>query len=389
MPPRAPNPLPLPAPPPGTVGLELSRWVVRACTADLGFALAGICHARPAEHQAHLHAWLAQGKHGQMHYLAEQLEARMDPARELPGTRSIIMVADAYAQRGQEPTQPTTTPTARIARYAQGRDYHDTLKRRLHTLADALRAALPTHHFRTFTDTAPVMERQHAQRAALGWTGKHTLLIHPRIGSYFLLGGILTTLDLPEPPDQSPTPDACGTCTRCIDACPTSAITAHTVDARKCISYLTIEHQTDIDPALHPAMGDWLFGCDICQHACPHNSPRPEQPPTPIHRAYAPRTASLPILELLNWTNADRAKTLGNSAIKRATLDMLKRNALIAAGNTLTLPRDQALFDRIKQIATDASEPAMLQQTARQVLSRIADVSPTEPLPPGQGQGWG
>src|SRR5262249_20142541 len=145
---------------------------------------------------------------------------------------------------------------------------------------DSLRERFPAEQFRAFVDTAPVMEREHAARAGLGWIGKHTLIIHPRLGSYMLLGGVLTTMDIPAPAAQRRVTDHCGTCTRCIDACPTAAITPYSVDATRCISYLTIEHRGEIDPALHEGIGDWLFGCDVCQEVCPHNGGRDQTPGT-------------------------------------------------------------------------------------------------------------
>jgi epoxyqueuosine reductase len=326
-----------------------------------------------------------------MDYLAQQVEHRINPARELPGVRSIIMVADRYAARGDAPptAQPAPGATAltsqtplrgRIARYAQGRDYHQVIKRRLHKLADALRTSFPQSTFRAFTDTAPVLEREHAARAALGWVGKHTLIIHPRGGSYTLLGGVLTDLDLPAPPEQTSVADSCGTCTRCIEACPTGAITPYSVDARRCVSYLTLEHQGPIDPSLQAGVGDWIAGCDICQEVCPHNSPRPFTATLPqIKPAYSPRLTSLDLLEVLGWTAPDRARVLGVSALKRPTLAMLKRNALVVLGNLASSaphgPPPHAL-ERLRACANDPREDPLVRTTAAQVLARLAEYGP-------------
>lgn len=283
-----------------------------------------------------------------MAYMADQLEDRLDPQRVLPGAQSVLMVADRYAPRdggrddAAERERADGQPRAVVARYARGRDYHEQIKRRLHRLADALRASFPGAEFRSFADTAPVLERRFAQRAGLGWLAKNAMLIHPRHGSYLLLGGVLTTLDLPAPPeDEQPAfVDSCGTCTRCIDACPTRAIASQPlagpgvprIDASRCISYLTIEHRGPIDPALEVKMGDRVFGCDICQEVCPHNSPRPGVPDAPVRAEYAPTRATLPLLEMVKWQEADRSR-LTASAMKRATVEMLRRNAAAALAN--------------------------------------------------------
>lgn len=333
MPPHAPTP---------------SEPILDRCR-SLGFALAGVCRAEPSSYESHFRKWLADGKHAEMAYLERNLDLRLDPRELLPGARSLIILADQYATRNDPTPRDGSAPQrklppnagdtfrGRIARYAQGDDYHTVIKKRLHTLCDALRAEHPDHHFRACVDTAPILEREHAARAGLGWIGKHTLLIHPRLGSYFFLAAIITTLDLEPPSAQSPITDHCGSCTRCIDACPTSAITPHSVDASRCISYLTIEHRSPINPALKPAIGDWLFGCDVCQEVCPHNSPR-SAPEHDVdvgsrHPAYTPRTTSLPVLDVGQWTDDDRAAATRRSALKRANLEMFHRNATIVAQN--------------------------------------------------------
>lgn len=309
---------------------------------DLGFALAGIAPAQASDHAEHYRRWIESGQHGEMAYLARHIELRLNPSELLPGALSIIMVADLYATRDEphaatqsptdDPRSPSPTPLGRIARYAQGDDYHFVMKKRLHDLADELRAANPGHEFRAFVDTAPVLEREHAARAGLGWIGKHTLLIHPRLGSRLFLGGIITTLPLA--PHANPITDHCGTCTRCIDACPTSAITPYSVNASRCISYLTIEHRSEIPAELHAPIGEWLFGCDICQDVCPHNSPRPEgaEVGTPSPE-YAPRHAAFDLLGVLGWSEDDHRAAFARSALKRAKLDMIQRNARINRQN--------------------------------------------------------
>lgn len=299
----------------------------------LGFALGGVAPAQPSAHAEFFRRWLAEGKHGEMAWLARNVETRLDPALLVPGARSVIMVADLYHERGA-PDEPGA-PDGRIARYARGDDYHDVMKRRLHALCDALRDRFPGHAFRACVDTAPLMEREFAARAGLGWIGKHTLLIHPRLGSWLMLGAVVTTLDIPTPVEQAEIPDHCGTCTRCIDACPTHAITPHSVDARRCISYLTIEQRTPIeDAALREGVGGWLFGCDVCQEVCPHNSPRAAPlGDAPVLDAYQPRFEALDAREVASWTDEDRRRELKGSAMKRATLEMFQRNASIVLEN--------------------------------------------------------
>jgi len=356
-----------------------------ALAQEQGFALSGVAPASPSPHADYVRRWIASGRHGEMRYLAEHLDVRLDPGRIVEGARAVIVVADRYpAQAPREQTASDAEPRGRIARYAWGEDYHKLIKKRLHALADALGQQFPDQRFRAAVDTAPVMEREHAVAAGLGWVGKHTLMIHPRHGSWFCLGVIITTLDC-APSDErrgSANPpawdasggDHCGTCTRCIDACPTDAIApeGYKLDATRCISYLTLEHRSTIPADLHRGMADWIAGCDICQEVCPYNRSQGSgvrDQALPIHPRYAPRNTSLPLLEVLGWTAEDRAEHFRGSALKRMKLPMVKRNALIAAGNALREAKAPALRARIERIAADETEDDLVRDTARQVLA--------------------
>jgi len=302
---------------------------IKSRAVELGFDLAGIAPAAPAAHREHFRRWLDEGLAGSMHpWLERRFEERTDPRVYLPGAQSIICVAANYFAPVPSTTATPPGQRGRIARYALGEDYHQVMMRRLHTLADWLRRQCPGARTRCAVDTAPVMEKEHAARAGIGWMGKNTCIINPRLGSWLVLGEIITTASLP--PDQ-PLPDRCGTCTRCIDACPTHAIIApYRLDARRCIAYLTIEHRGQIPDELRGAVAPWLFGCDVCQEVCPWNAhATPARDP-----AFAPRLPpeGLDVHEVLRWTDDDRRAILRRSAMRRATLSMLKRNAGITAG---------------------------------------------------------
>jgi len=308
------------------IGYEL---VERALS--LGFACAGIAGVEPSEHGDGLRRWIGEGMHGSMAWMENYLDKRTDPGKLIDHARSILVVGDLYASRDDNQDPPIKPGQGKIARYARGKDYHKIMKKRLMTLADELRASHPEASFKLFVDTAPVPERELAQRAGIGWVGKHTLIIHPKLGSYLFLGGIVMSLEASAPESQPTMADHCGSCTACIDACPTDAITDHQVDARKCISYLTIEHRTPIDPTLASKMGDWIYGCDICQEVCPHNSPKSDY--GSAHTAYTPQRTSFDLLEVIGWSEEDRREAFVGSAMKRAKLEMMQRNARIVAGN--------------------------------------------------------
>lgn len=341
---------------------------------QLGFDLIGVCRAQRSEREPYIRQWLADGKHGSMDYLASNLEARLDPTILLPGAKSIIVVADRYESATSHEPRATR---GRVARYAWGADYHKTIKKRLHRLADALAAEHPGHQFRTTVDTAPILEREQAVRAGLGWIGKHTLTIHPRKGSYLLLGTIVTTLEMA--PNDQPMSDHCGTCTRCIDACPTHCIATegYRLDAARCISYLTIEHRGLIPPPLHAGIGDWVAGCDVCQEVCPFN----QKAESGGQRAEK-MEKSFDLLTVLGWNEGDRRAAFQGSALKRIKLDMMKRNALIAAGNLLRdLPQHESahqLRQRITQIRDDPQESELARLTAKQVLTRLSRSTPAD-----------
>lgn len=381
-----------------SASIDVLDDILQRCR-ELGFALAGVCQAEPSGYGAELWRWLDAGKHGEMHYLASQAALRVDPAKLLPGARVIICVADRYHDgrrdqrgiaahpewhHGIKGSNPSA-PRGRVARYARGDDYHVVIRKRLKQLAAELGQMFPQAQFRVCVDTAPILEREHAMRAGLGAIGKHTLLIEPGVGSYLLLGEIITTLDLSWSESQNadeaqkmvPVPilDPCGTCTRCIEACPTRAITPWSVDATRCISYLTIEHRGLIDEQFHEAMGDWIFGCDVCQEVCPHNQPTRRSRASPLHPAYKPREDRQPGLDLLavlNWTEEDRRRAFTKSAMKRAKLAMMKRNALIAAGNAMRAQRHEGLMSRIGEVAADQREPELVRETAAAVLRRLS-----------------
>ncbi|MCP4591562.1 MAG: tRNA epoxyqueuosine(34) reductase QueG, partial [bacterium] len=278
---------------------------VKALTTEQGFRITGIAPAQPLERSAYLHQWLAQGRHGRMAYLARNLANRLDPRRMLPGARSIVVVAHPYRQPENAP--PDNRPRGRVAMYAWGPDYHEVVKRRLHAVCDRLHDDL-SDPFRTrvCVDTAPIIERDLAAQAGVGWIGKNTMTIDPGLGSYFFLGIIITTLELV--PD-APIGDHCGTCTRCLDACPTGALpAAYQMDASRCISYLTIELRDAVPEEYHAAMGDWIFGCDICQEVCPYNQKSSaEAAPDYAVRPPAPRPA---LEEIAGWTEDDYRASL-------------------------------------------------------------------------------
>ncbi|MCC7435434.1 MAG: tRNA epoxyqueuosine(34) reductase QueG [Methanoregulaceae archaeon] len=246
------------------MGVDELEAKVRA----LGFTRFGIADATPAESIDAYRSWLDRGYHGSMDYLRRHAELKTSPESLLPGVRSVIAVGLDYYQ-------PDDGVRPRVARYAWGRDYHRIFRRRLSRLVREISSSEPDARFRITVDSAPILEREYAHRAGLGWFGKNTMLIDSRRGSWFLIGLVLTTLELPA---STRSLGGCGICTSCIDACPTGAIVnvegAWQVDARQCISYLTIEAPQEADSRI----GDWLFGCDVCQEVCPFNHPGPRQP---------------------------------------------------------------------------------------------------------------
>ena len=313
--------------------MDRSRFtqMVKKLAREQGFDRTGIAPANPVLRGDYVRNWLAQGCAGEMQYLHNHLDKRLNPAKLLPGARSVIVTALNYHQPSPEPDEQNSidASSARIARYAWGDDYHRVVKEKLHRVIDGLRKAIDTpFDAKSCVDTVPLLERELAQQAGVGWIGKNTLVIHQLLGSYFFLGAIVTTLDLA--PD-APAVDHCGSCTRCIDACPTQALSPYQMDARRCISYLTIEHRCDIPAEFHEPMGNWLYGCDVCQEVCPHNSRAPVTT-EPALQIQLP-VSSLNVAEVIRWSEDDYRNVLNNSAIRRATLAMLKRNAKIVSQN--------------------------------------------------------
>jgi epoxyqueuosine reductase len=300
---------------------------VKARARELGFDLVGIAPASPSRYREYLRRWLDEGQGGAMTYLGNRFDERTDPATYLPGAASVICVAMNYHVRLEPP--PADGVRGRVARYALGDDYHQIIKDRLHALADWLREA-GGGRTRSAVDTAPVMEKELAAKAGVGWQGKNTCTINERVGSWLLLGEILTTLELPH---DEPATDRCGSCRRCLDACPTGAIVApYQLDARKCISYLTIEHRGEIAAALQSQMGDWLYGCDVCQDVCPWNSKAVES----LDPALRPRfpSGTLDAREVAAWDGDAYRGALRHSAMKRVKLPQLARNARIVLNNS-------------------------------------------------------
>ncbi len=295
---------------------------VTARARELGFDRVAVGPAGRADHADAFAAWLDAGHAGTMDYLARTRQERVEPERLLPGCRSVVAVALVYARRDTDDAS-----WASVARYARGRDYHDVMRPRLQELARTVeRAAGADVRTRVAVDTSAVLERDLAARAGLGAVGKNTNLIAPGLGSHFFIGIVLTTADIAH---DVALPDRCGSCTACLDACPTQAFVApYVLDARRCLSYLTIEHRGPVDDSLRPAFGDWLFGCDVCQDVCPWNrKAAPSREP-----AFAP-VDSLPDPEtLLGLDEATFRARFRKTPLWRARREGLVRNAALFLG---------------------------------------------------------
>lgn len=344
---------------------ELGR-LLKAQAYRSGFELAGIAPLRPSGHREFLQRWLAAGHHGEMAYLArpQSLAQRVDPAAASPELRSALVVAHNYYPEDEpgrgglvggnlEGAETAGRGHGVIARYARGRDYHRVMRGKLKRLLRWLEAEIgrPLPAARVNVDTGPVLERELASLAGLGWFGRNTMLINPRRGSYFFLGVLLLELELqPDPPFSA---DRCGSCRACIDACPTGALLdraadgAPVMDARRCISYLTIELRGSIPRELRPALGNRVFGCDICQSCCPWNAPKfveltkerdywpewREARDRPDVAAGLPGTTSPSLVELMRMRREEWDRWTRGSALRRAGYAGLKRNVAVALGN--------------------------------------------------------
>jgi epoxyqueuosine reductase len=293
----------------------------------LGFALAGVCPAVSPEGISRFHEWLARGYAGTMDYLPARAGAYEHPQHVLAGARSLLVLA--YTYRTAEPEEPQPG-RGRVSRYAWGVDYHDVVRGQLRELTDFLTARAPHARHRAVIDTAPLLEREFAQLAGLGWVGKNTLMLNTQAGSWFFLAALVTDLELAY--DEPHAADHCGTCRACLDACPTDAfVDAYVLDARRCISYLTIELREPIPRELRPAVGDWLFGCDVCQEVCPwnHKAPQSEE------RQFQPLDgmATLDLVELFELDDAAFRARFRHTPLWRPKRRGLLRNAAIVLGN--------------------------------------------------------
>jgi epoxyqueuosine reductase len=314
--------------------LEASRNTVevKRRAHQLGFDAVGVASLEPNEHAAELERWLAAGHAGTMTYLHRQSAKRTQPARIMPGAKVAVVTLTNYFHGS---TGPGAAPrdSAKVAQYAQSADYHRVLGRRLQRLAGQIREVAPGAKTRCYVDAGPVPERELAQRAGLGWIGKNMMLIHPALGSFTFIGVVLT--DAPLAPDLPFAADRCGTCRRCLDACPTNAfVEPHVLDAPRCISYLTIEHRGEFTPHQRSLVGDWLFGCDVCQDVCPWNVSFAQATADP-ELAPRPELAAPDAREFLVLDEETFARRYGDTPFERPGREGMRRNAAAArAGQT-------------------------------------------------------
>jgi len=301
-----------------------------------GFQRCGISGIDLPEDEAYLRSWLEQGLYGTMDWMARHGEKRTRPAELVPGTLRVLSVGLDYGQDEAAAWDNLRDgERAYVARYALGRDYHKLMRGRLQKLADEIAKEIGPFGHRVFVDSAPVLERALARDAGIGWIGKHTCLIDKDGGSWFFLGEIYLDLALPV---DAPASEHCGTCTRCIEVCPTQAITApHRLDARRCISYLTIEHEGSIDEELRPLIGNRIFGCDDCQLACPWNkfAKRTDEPDFRVRNDLDKAT----LVDLFAWDEEGFLRRTEGSAIRRSGHERWLRNIAVALGNAPTTPQ--------------------------------------------------
>ncbi|MEL7304977.1 MAG: tRNA epoxyqueuosine(34) reductase QueG [Myxococcota bacterium] len=352
---------------------------------SLGFARIGVCASAPFERgDRALRQWLSRGYHGDMEYLAGA-SSRADPDTLLPGAKSMIVVALPYQAPPPEPrTQPpadlhgSADTESKIAAYARGHDYHGVLKAKLNELAREIEtlSGRPIRS-RACVDTAPLLEREAAMRAGIGFLAKSTMVISPGLGSYILLGELLVDIELPP---SKPERSRCGSCTQCLDACPTDAfVDAFILDARRCISYLTIEYRGWIPRELRALMGTWVFGCDVCQQVCPFNA---SKQPRPVAPELAPRLEPMELVDLLNIGAAAHRRLATGSALRRAPRWQLARNAAVALGNItdsrVVRPLEHALchsiYPLVRGHAAWALERHRAQSALRTQAKRETDV---------------
>lgn len=354
-----------------------ARESLRAAALRLGFLQVGFAPATAPPHTEAYLAWLRQGRHGEMVWMAREdaVRRRLDPSETLPGCRTLVVATLGYARAPDigtgDKAAPGSPARATIARYAAGRDYHRVFEERLAHLDGVIRERFPSAKTRPYVDYGPVMEREHAQRAGLGWIGKNTMLIHPALGSWSLIGEVLTTAEIPpDPPFEA---DRCGTCSRCIEACPTRAITGpRELDARLCISYLTIELRGPIPEALRSAIGNRVFGCDICQEVCPWNDGVPAGElaghATGWGEPVPPSTMMSWIEELLDLSDEEFRLRYRESALARPGREGLLRNLCVGLGNSgdpRALPALMRCLDEVSPV---------VREHAAWGLARLAEV---------------
>ncbi len=369
-----------------------------------GFSLAGIAAPDASDHLERYRGWIAEGMHGEMHYLArpDAIRRRGDLRGTLEEVRSVLVVGHEYAQ-DDPPGVPEDPSRAVIARYARGRDYHRVVKKKLVGLARWLEGRAPEARARAYVDTGPILERELAHRAGIGWFGKNTMILNPKRGSYFFLGVLLLDLDLPpDPPFEA---DHCGSCRACLDACPTGALLgrdetgAPVMDARRCISYLTIEHRGSIPEELRPLMGNRVFGCDICQEVCPFTRKFSEPSEEAAYAARGPgeapagvggdggsarRSGAHPgtdgprLVDLMRMSEDTWDAFTRGSAIRRAGYGGLRRNVAIALGNWLSSTETQDPAAVAELTAALSDEDEVIAEAAAWALGRVQ----ARPQPP-------
>lgn len=351
--------------------IDLTKLPLEAWAIELGFDALGITHRQLADDEAHLQQWLADGMHGEMQWMASHGTKRSRPEELVPGTVTVLSVRMNYLTPGEDPeTVLNDSSLGYISRYALGRDYHKVMRPRLQKLADKITEEVGDFGYRAFVDSAPVLEKALARNAGLGWIGKNTNLINKDQGSFFFLGELLTDLPLPvKLPDATPT--SCGSCTDCIPACPTGAIIApFKVDARRCISYLTIELRGSIPLEMRPLIGNRIYGCDDCQLACPWNKFAQLSDDGDYRVRHA--LDAQPLSELFEWDEQTFLDNTAGMAIRRIGYECWLRNIAVALGNAEQTP---AIISALKE--REHHESALVREHVSWALEQQNENSPT------------